>query len=676
MINFFECCSMKNHAFAQISLANRLYRSVLMGLQNRGTRIVVGVLFLSLLALTLHMVPMSWRKEAFGWEHWLGVLLSSAAISLCVYWLIQRRSVVTLPIEALPGATVRVDAAGRIRDINLAAGMALPTLAVGNLLAQVLDEEGVSHFNKLLAGKDRPPRGFNEFEARITGRRFRFLVGAALGDNADRYVKLTDITEFRSMSKRVLESEQRYRSLFSEHPDAVFSLGTDGRFVELNRRTSLLTGYRYDHIIGHQWEDFLHQDDVQLARTHFETVLQGNPCFYDCRVLDSDGEESVVHVTNIPMIVSGQIVGVFGVARDMTARHRLEARQTLLLASMAKIHEVIIITETSPLDEPGPRIVFVNDGVERLTGYRVDELMGRSPRIFHGPDTDPAACRRLAQALHARRPVKEVLLNYRKDGTPFWNELEIVHIAASGIDGREYFAAVQRDVTERKRQEQELQQSQEELRRLNSAQAGIREEERRRISRDLHDGLGQMLTAMKLELSLATNEMPARYGERMKEIVDFVDEIIDQVRETAANLRPGILDDLGFEAAAEWYLERHSSRYALDIRWLPDAANMARASGQTGTALFRILQECITNISRHATASRTVVRFEEKDDLAVLEVSDDGKGFDTLKRWPGLGLLGMRERVAMLGGDFSVDSVMGRGTRVRVSLPLEQNKND
>jgi PAS domain S-box-containing protein len=583
-------------------------------------------------------------------------------------------------LETLPGAMIQIDTHGCIHDFNAAADRALGRLLVNEPLAQRLDAQGAFRLAAILSGDEQPSRTFPEFEACIGDRRFRLAVGPASAVDAQRLVQLTDITKFRAMSKQLKESEQRYRSLFSEHPDAVYCLDVDGRFLEVNRRTTELTGYRYEQLIGQCWTAVVVEEDRAAVRGHFRRVLAGSPCSYRCRVIDHADSERVVQVTNVPMIVDGEVMGVFGIAQDRTEQYRLEEERWLLRVSMAQIHDTIIITDIWPLDEPGPRMVFVNEAVERMTGYRPDELLGRSPRLFQGADTDPEACRRMREALEARQPIKEVLINYRKDGTPFWNELEIVPIAATGSGEQEYFASVQRDITERKQRELELHHSRQELHRLYNAQENIREEERRRIARDLHDDLGQLLITMKLDLGRIIYELPALpepHAERLQGMVDFIDEVIEQVREIAANLHPSILDDLGFEAAAEWFLERCAQRYDLSIGWQPGAGVSGRAVGEIATALFRMLQESLTNIHRHARASRVLVHYDEDDARAWLEVIDDGVGFaPDVVRKSGVGLAGMRERVSMFGGHLDVQSTIGKGTRVCITLPLEEVEHD
>jgi PAS domain S-box-containing protein len=585
----------------------------------------------------------------------------------------------TSQIESLHGAILRVDPEGRICELNEATRNLDDRLTQGASLIEWLGPEHRAELVFCLTYQGRLPDTASEFEAAIGGRRYRLSVAGKAGEDSSRYVQVTDITEHRALSERIAVNEQRFRSLFTHNPDAVCCLDLEGQIIESNQCTEYLTGYTQAQLCNYQWSSLIDESDLESAKVSFEAAVRGNPCSYRCKVRNRNGRTSIVQVSYAPVVVHEQVVGVFGVIRDKTESYRLERSRRLLHACMARVHDVVLITETDQLDHPGPRIVYVNDGVERMIGYRPQEVLGKTPRIFQGPDTDRGALRRIRRALEADRPVKETLVNYRKNGEPFWNELEIVPIPM-GPGRKSYFASVQRDITQSKEREAELQSSREELRRLSRAQEGMLEQERRRIARDLHDELGQTLTALKLKLGIAVEDMhellPGNIR-RLEEAIESVDGAVEKVREISSNLRPAMLDDLGFEAAAEWFLNKCAGRDGLDISWSSEPPGSSRVKGDVATALSRILQECMTNVSRHSNASAVTINYQETDDKAALEVRDNGSGFDPGRiRKSGLGLVGIRERIAMLRGALTVESAAGKGAHIRVELPLEAANND
>ena len=260
----------------------------------------------------------------------------------------------------------------------------------------------------------------------------------------------------------------------------------------------------------------------------------------------------------------------------------------------------------------------------------------------------------------------------RKDGTLIDVSLSLSPLrnSSGAIIGA---AAIARDITERKRAKEELERSFEQLRALAARLQRVREEERTMVAREIHDELGQALTAIKLDLASLTAGLPPdqkRQRERAGSILKLVDETIQIVRKISTELRPGILDDLGLVAAVEWAAEefttRTGTRLRLDLPQQDIAVDRERA-----TALFRIFQETLTNIARHANATKVDVRLARENSNLFLEVRDNGLGVTEkqLSAATSLGILGMRERALLLGGELIISGAPGRGTGVSVRIP-------
>lgn len=239
------------------------------------------------------------------------------------------------------------------------------------------------------------------------------------------------------------------------------------------------------------------------------------------------------------------------------------------------------------------------------------------------------------------------------------------------------FAAVVRDITERKLAEQEQQRSFEQLRALAARLQSVREEERTRVAREIHDELGQALTAIKLELASLIGDLPTdqQQSTRTHSVFKLVDETIHTVRRISSELRPGMLDDLGLVAAIEWASEEFEARTGTKCRLdLPEddiATDQERA-----TALFRIFQETLTNVARHANATTINVRLTKENGDLLLEVQDNGKGVSgqDLSAGKSMGIVGMRERALLLGGELIITGARGEGTTVRVRIPEARRK--
>lgn len=202
-----------------------------------------------------------------------------------------------------------------------------------------------------------------------------------------------------------------------------------------------------------------------------------------------------------------------------------------------------------------------------------------------------------------------------------------------------------------------------------------REEERRRIARELHDETGQLLTALRMELSYARKRSTgnAELVQSLDRLEDLVNQTLTSTRELVHELRPRILDDYGLGAGAEWMLERFAAQSALDVDWEVDLAG-GEVTGEHATATFRILQESLTNVARHAKANKVTVRLKATTEEVLLEVTDDGIGIADRGDDPGgFGVLGMRERARALGGSFEISSGRSSGTLVSLRLPRDSS---
>ncbi|MCX6584618.1 MAG: sensor histidine kinase [Candidatus Aminicenantes bacterium] len=237
-----------------------------------------------------------------------------------------------------------------------------------------------------------------------------------------------------------------------------------------------------------------------------------------------------------------------------------------------------------------------------------------------------------------------------------------------------------REINERKRMEKALRQSETRLRRLSSQLFNAQEEERRRLSKELHDQLGHDLVLLKSRLNWIKRKLPALLAEPHKELgetQEYVDQIIENVRRIATELSPSILEDLGLFASLQWLVENFAHQHSIKVSL--DMADIDRFfSGETRINLYRVFQETLTNISKHAQAKKVSIVVKKKKDYVIFRVKDDGRGFD-LKRLSrkdaarsGMGLTAMKERANLSGGDFDVESTPGNGTVICFKFPVRE----
>jgi two-component system sensor histidine kinase UhpB len=327
-------------------------------------------------------------------------------------------------------------------------------------------------------------------------------------------------------------------------------------------------------------------------------------------------------------------------------------------------------------------VTFLNPAAERLTGWSAARALGQPLgeifQISGGAESVAGIFRAAARGAF----IHETVLR-----TPAGREVPI-EVSASmvrdeirGITGS---VLVFRDVTERKRYEAGLKKSQAELRSLAGHLESAREAERTRIAREIHDELGQLLTGFKIDLAwlekrLAAQPEPAQatWLEKVRGMTGLLGDMVQCVRRISAELRPGVLDDLGLAAAVEWQTKDFQKRTGLKAQVRAELTDRP-VPREVATALFRVLQESLTNVARHAAAQSVRVKLLEADGQMVLQISDDGRGISEseLGKSGAFGLMGMRERILPLHGQCEIRGTPGRGTTVCVTVPLELPKEN
>jgi PAS domain S-box-containing protein len=312
-------------------------------------------------------------------------------------------------------------------------------------------------------------------------------------------------------------------------------------------------------------------------------------------------------------------------------------------------------------------VLHCNHCFARFLGARLQSVIGSSLHDLVWRDDQPRlnALLRLAARRNCRG---EIRLQPRK-GPPL-----PVHLSLNPLrlDGTRAVCMIASDLSETKRAERELRASSEQLRSLAAHLLTVREEERASISRAVHDELGQSLTAVKMDLAWLARRLPQENDEmleRIRSTRQLAESLIQDVRRISTELRPGILD-LGLAAAVEWQVQEFETRTGIQSSYR--LLTRDAFAPDVSTALFRILQESLTNIARHAQATRAEVVLQKQRGRLVLWIRDNGRGFDqadsSLSK--SLGLVGMRERAAILGGRVSISSAVGKGTTVAVWIPF------
>lgn len=524
-----------------------------------------------------------------------------------------------------------------------------------------------------------------------------------------------DLFERNEAEEALRRSEEKFRTLCEAGPALIWYTDPDGNNIYVNQHYIEFVGKPAEELLDNGWQPLLHPDDAERYKAAGRASLRkGTPFHQRVRMKRHDGQWRWIESFGKPHFAAdGTFLGLVGVSPDVTetveAERRAVATQEKLRLNEERLR---LLTESFTdyaifsIDVDG-QIQSWNRGAEHLFGYSEDEIVGQPTAIIFTPEDREAGvpenemmtARKLGRAADER-------WHLRKNGTRFF---------ASGAMAPLFdeetligYAKIARDLTESKRIEIELNQYRETLEArvaertaaLKATNASLRQEiidrhrienersallrrivsiqedERRRISRDIHDQLGQRLTALRLKIAsmkeaCADDPELCRRVERLEDIGVGLDS---EVNFLAFELRPSVLDDLGLVAAIGNFVREWSQHYGIAAEFHASGLRRKRLEPDLETNLYRVTQEALNNTLKHARASNASVLLEVRKKSVILIVEDDGVGFDaaaTKKRMPGtgLGLVGMRERAALFGGTVEIESAPNRGTTIFARIP-------
>ncbi|HJW04309.1 MAG TPA: PAS domain S-box protein [Azospira sp.] len=383
------------------------------------------------------------------------------------------------------------------------------------------------------------------------------------------------------------------------------------------------------------------------------------------------------NLSRLPPVVERALRDAATRRENRKAQEELRRNEKRLRAITAAMGEAVFVVDAAGL------LRWMNPEAEHLLGWGEAELIGKSiHEAIHRTSPDGPAlpleqcCSH--QALQDGKPHRnDDDLFLCKDGTV----VPVSYVGTPLIEDGKIVGAVAaiQDMTAQKLARQELQEARQRSQTLSAHLQSVREDERTHIARELHDQLGQMLTALKIDvtwLQERVSKAETACQDKIAGMRRLIDDTLQWVRRMSAELRPIMLDDLGLTAALEWLLEEFSRRHGVPAR-LEASGQDDGLSKECSTAAFRIVQECLTNIARHARAQQVSVNLDIAGERLTILVEDDGVGFDpeARRQYKHFGLIGIRERAEMLGGKCQLVSAPDAGTSVRVDLPLTPPPN-
>jgi len=477
------------------------------------------------------------------------------------------------------------------------------------------------------------------------------------------------------LGSKLLQSEERWTATLGSIGEAVIATDSEARITFLNGIAASMTGWQPEEALNQPIGNVLrliHEKSGMTADNEVLRVLKEKKILAVANHVDlvtRDGREIAVEHSAAPILAAkGKVIGVVLIFRDVSER-RQEQIETAEQAALLELTQDSVFV----IDMEG-RVQFWSRGAEAMLGYSKAEAAGK---IAH-------------DLLHTEfpQPFAEIKAQLMRVG--HWEG----DLTKTAKDGRQVVVAgrwalqwgkrdqpprmlvINSDITQRKRGEEQLILQREQLRALAERLQWVREEDRKKVARDLHDQIGQILTAIKMDLTWMIRHLPASEGDvlaRLRESIQSIDDGVKSVRTICSGLRPGVLDDLGLAAAIEWQASEFASRNNVPCQVSVPPVDL-HLDGDRATATFRIFQECLTNVIRHAQAKSVRIVLTQEEESILLVVEDDGVGFSETGNsnpFGSLGLLGMKERAQFCGGDVQISSSPGNGTKVTVRVPVD-----
>lgn len=492
-----------------------------------------------------------------------------------------------------------------------------------------------------------------------------------------------EILQRRAAEAALRESEARYRSLYHNTPAMLHSIDEKGHLVSVSDHWAKEMGYLPEDIVGRKLTDFFTPESKAYAEeTVFREFFQNGYCKdIPYRFVKKNGEIIDVLLSAIAdRDPDGKIKRTLAVSIDVTERKRAEeklreAKEELSRHSRDLERKVAKRTrEITGILKYTPDVVYIKDRQFRyvLINARFEALLEKTNDEVRGCSDHDLLPREVADQFnqHDRRVLAENSPLQVEEHLPHGEDLHTyLSVKFPIYDSRGQASGVcsiSTDITAEKK-------ARERLRRLSGSILVSQEQERASIARELHDELGQVLTALRMDtvwMYERLKETDPAGAERALTMSGLIDKNIEDVRGMAIRLRPGVLDDLGLIDALEWYTADFEQR--TKITCIFEHSEVPRLKGSIATAAYRITQEALTNVARHAEATNVDVSLAVSNHGLHVTVKDSGQGFGpaTLTETEGLGLAGMRERAGLAGGTLAIDSAQGKGTTVSLEIPI------
>jgi PAS domain S-box-containing protein len=486
----------------------------------------------------------------------------------------------------------------------------------------------------------------------------------AISDESGRHGWVTlanDISE----RKRIDEELRLRAEMLDNAGDAITVSEMDGTLVYANEVFCQSHGYRREDITGKTIFELTSPSFTTSPENFVEMLNEKGEMTFEVIHYTRDGTRAHVEIHSRVIESAGKKL-VMNVERDITDRLKREEEIRKLSAAVEYSPSIVMITDRNSIIE------YINNKFTEVTGYRSEEVVGKhAGEIGLQPLNEQKA---MWKNLLRNEDWTGEFINRKKNGELFYEMASIS--AIKDHDGNiTHFVKMATDITEKKQTEGELERSEKQLRELTRHMRKIREEERKSIARNIHDNLGQMLTALKIDMSWLSKNLNGEQTslqDRASEMSQLIDQTIQTVKKLSSELRPEMLDILGLAAAIEWHVNDFQKRTGIKCSFACNE-NDITIEEEHSIDCYRIMQEALTNVYIHSGATKVIIDLKQTDKKMIMRIKDNGKGIpaEKLNSFKSFGLIGMKERAQSIGGTLEIKGNPGQGTTIKLTVPIE-----
>lgn len=477
----------------------------------------------------------------------------------------------------------------------------------------------------------------------------------------------SDITERKKTELAMKESEEKYRTLVEQASDAIFITDFTGKIITVNSSACNLAQYPEESLLRMSIYDFAILEDIQKNPFHFDELREGKSVTTERIMKRADDKIINVEITG-KLLSDGRLL-IF--VRDISGR--VKAQNDIIKEKNLSDSIINSLPGVFFLYSKAGKYLRWNVNFEKASGYNGEEICTMQPPDFFTEEYKPLLNSVVENIFsYGKLNAEATILRKTKEKIPYYFTCTAVEYEAEPC-----ILGIGVDFSEKIKAQEEIKQTTGKLRELTAHLQKIREEERKRIGREIHDELGQQLTAIKMDIAWIDKKIPEEttvLKDKLKNVITLLDGSNKSIRRILSELRPGILESHGLTDALHSLSRQFTENTGIEINLEMNGLEI-NLSEQLVICIFRVYQEALTNISKYAHASKVEASINNRGDSITVIIEDNGKGFDVaaVQNKKSFGLLGMKERVLSLAGKFELISSPGNGTTIRISLPYNTN---